>query len=109
MASYYSFTARRYTTAEITAVITSVTQNACHTPVTPTIRLNANAAGTITNTYRQSEIRRDGPPFPRPSSEPPDVTDMEDTTNPIQITLSATLPTCTVCAFVVNIPISQVR
>ncbi len=34
----------------MTAVMISATQNACHTPCTPTALLNINAAGMITTT-----------------------------------------------------------
>ena len=48
---------------EMTAAITSVTQNACQTPTAPKSLLSQNAAGRMTTTYRQREISKEGVPF----------------------------------------------
>ena len=96
---------RRYT-YENTAVTSSVSQNACHTPTAPAMLLRTSAAGMITSTYLQSDIISDGSPLPRPSSEPVAVTDTDDTINPIQSILSASPPFVTVSAFSVNIAVS---
>ena len=64
--------------SEITAVISSVTQNAFQTPFTSNARLSRNAAGIITTMNLHSEIISDGTPLPSPSSEPEAVTDTDD-------------------------------
>ena len=67
---------------EMTAVISSVTQKAFHTPSGPKARLSRNAAGTIITRYLHRDIMSDGTPFPRPSSAPDEVTETADTTKP---------------------------
>ena len=71
--------------SEITAVISSVTQNAFQTPFASNARLSRNAAGIITTMNLHSEIISDGTPLPSPSSEPEAVTDTDDTINPALI------------------------
>ena len=63
--------------SEITAVISSVTQNAFQTPFASNARLSRNAAGIITTMNLHSEIISDGTPLPSPSSEPEAVTDTD--------------------------------
>ena len=76
----------------MTAVISSATQNACHTPTAPKIRLKINAAGMITIIYLQREIISDATPLLSPSNAPQEVTDTLDTIKPALIILRAVAP-----------------
>ena len=92
--------------SEITAVISSVTQNAFQTPFASNARLSRNAAGIITTMNLHSEIISDGTPLPSPSSEPEAVTDTDDTINPALIMRRAVSPAAMTSGLSVNIPIS---
>ena len=93
----------RYAT---TAVTSSETQKAFHTPVTPINRLKMNAHGIMITTYRRREISKDGVPIPSPSKAPADVTETADTINPALMIRSALVPASIVWGFVVNKPIN---
>ena len=59
------------------------------------------------STYLHREIRREGVPFPSPSSAPQAVTDREDTIKPMLMIRRADFPARMVSAFDVNIPIRE--
>ena len=94
-------------TREMTAVITSVTQNAFQTPTAPKNLLSKNAAGIITTTYRQREISKEGTPFPSPSSAPEEVTETAETINPAPMMRRAVSPAWIVVSVWVNSPINR--
>lgn len=78
---------------QLTAAATaSVTQKACQTPLAPSTRLSRKAAGMMSTAYRSREMRREGPPIPRPSRAPQEITDTDEMMNPILMIRSAVLP-----------------
>lgn len=79
-----------------------------HTPIVPIKRLNIKAAGIIKIKYRKREITRDGIPIPKPSKAPQEVTETDETINPVLIIRSAVVPAWIVSIFEVNRLISCV-
>ena len=93
-------------TAQLTAAaITSVIQKACQTPTGPHSRLRTKASGRMTTAYRSREMSREGPPIPRPSRAPQEMTDTEEMMNPTLMIRRAVLPTAMVWALEENSPI----
>lgn len=88
------------------AVTNSVIQNACHTPTASKNRLKINATGIINSAYLSKEITKEGLPMPKPSKAPHEMIEMEETTNPMLIILSAVLPAAIVSALVEKSPIN---
>ena len=74
------------------AVINSEIQKACHTPTAPKILLKTNAVDIVKTVYRSKDIINEAPPILNPSNAPEDITDIEETTNPMLIIRKATLP-----------------
>ena len=75
-------------------------------PHRPHSREKRNAAGRISRAYRKREMAREGPPVPRPSSAPQEITDTEETMNPRLMISRAVRPAAMVSALVENSSIS---
>ena len=74
------------------AVINSVIQKLCHTPVEPINRFKIKAKPSITKIYRNIEIIKEENPLPQASRLPDTVIDTEEIIKPILIILKAVSP-----------------
>ena len=88
------------------AVINSVIQKLCHTPVEPINRFKIKAKPSITKIYRNIEIIKEENPLPKASRLPDTVIDTEEIIKPILIILKAVSPIEIVSGLAVNKPIN---